>query len=621
MSEPPETAAVVAEPKRSAHPRFGEAMSHAAAHRWGEAERVLQAILKDAPRDAPAWNALGYVAYSTARHRNARDAFGRAIALSPATALYRVHLGAACRALGEVEVAVAHYREALRIEPDNSVALGNLGNALRELGKTDEAIVCYSRSVALAPDAVGNRVNLAQGLTQAKLYERALHHLREAIRRDPNSAEAYKTMGNALFGKADYAGAIDAFRKALDLSPRDHEVHHNVATALQYLGRIEEAEEHYQAAVALKPDSSATLRQLASVKRIETSDAELRQLESLLATATDPTERADALFGLAKAYDDLGRDDAAFASLQAGNQIVRMGLDYDWRRNIAYTEQLIAAFQPGFFAQRRDWGLSSDVPVFVVGMPRSGTTLVEQILASHPSVFGAGELLKLNDLVNGLPKRFGLEGTTVQAILQLNQAQLREVASDYLQHMRLLDATAMRITDKMPFNFRHMAVIALMFPNARVIHCRRDPLDVCLSCYFAKFREQLDFSFNLIELGRYYAAYHRLMQHWRRVLPLSMLEIRYEDLVADQETKSRELVAFCGLEWDDRCLEFYRTARPILTASNWQVRQPIYQRSVGRWRRYERHLAPLAATLRRLGVEPSPLPPDGAAAGAHEPRP
>jgi tetratricopeptide (TPR) repeat protein len=602
---------VSAAPKVSSHPRYSEALGHTTARRWDAAERVLQAILKEAPRDAVAWDAMGYVAYSTNRNDKARTAFANAVRLSPSTASFHVHLGAACRALGETDQAIAHYRQALRLEPKDAVALGNLGNVLRQIGKVDEAIHCYSKSVALLPESNGARINLAQALTQTKLYDRSLFHIREVLRRDPKSAEAYKAMGNALFGKADYEGAIVAFRKAIELGPSDHEIHHNAATALQYLGRLQEAEEHYRTAMALKPDSSTTLRQLAGVKRFATTDTELTQLESLLATSRDATQRSEVLFGLAKAYDDLGRYDDAFERLQAGNQIIRMGLNYDWARNAAYTDQLIAAFQPSFLLERQDWGLESDVPMFVIGMPRSGTTLVEQILASHPRVFGAGELLKLNDLYNELPKRLGVTGTTVQAVRGMSQAQSREVATDYLKHLRSFDPTATRITDKMPFNFRHLGVIALLFPNARIIHCQRDPLDVCLSGYFAKFREPLDFTFNLIELAKYYYDYHRLMEHWRRVLPLAMIDVRYEDLVADHEAKSREIVAFCGLEWDDRCLEFYRTERPILTASNWQVRQPIYHSSVGRWRRYERHLAPVVATLRRSGV---PLAAHGARA-------
>lgn len=582
--------------------RLAEALGHATAKRWDKAEKVLQAIVGETPRDAGAWDLLGYAAYSAGRARTAKDAFGRAVALAPSSAAYRVHLGAACRALGEIDEAIAHYRRALQLAPDEPTALGNLGNALRQQGKLDEAIVCYGKCVSLAPDSVPARVNLAAALVQARRHDRALYHLREALRRDPRSAEACKGMGNALFGKADYRGAVEAYDRAVELGARDHEVHHNAATALQYLGRMDEAESHYRKAVALRPDASMTLRQLAGVKRFESADAELRHFESLLASATGARQRADVYFGLAKAYDDLGRYDEAFACLQAGNQIVRMDINYSAGRTAAQTDRVIATFRRGFFAKRRGWGLDSDLPVFVVGMPRSGTTLVEQILASHPRVFGAGELTRLFELANDIPRRAGMPDSPNEAVAALGRPAWRELASEYLAHLRSFDAEAARITDKMPFNFRLLGMAAVMFPNARIIHCLRDPLDTCLSCYFTAFRDTLSFSFNLIELGRYYLDYRRLMAHWRRVLPLPMLEVRYEDLVADQETVSRRIVAFCGLEWDDRCLEFHRTERPVLTASTWQVRQPIYATSVGRARHYARQLAPLSAVLRRAGA-------------------
>jgi hypothetical protein len=234
-------------------------------------------------------------------------------------------------------------------------------------------------------------------------------------------------------------------------------------------------------------------------------------------------------------------------------------------------------------------------------MPRSGSTLVEQIVASHPNVFGAGELPHFHRTAVELP---AIQNTTTsypECAALMNDSTVARLADEYLTHLDALSPHADRVTDKMPENFQHLGLISLLFPHARVIHCQRDPLDTCLSCYFLDFTGWLPFTYDLTKLGQYYQQYLRLMAHWRTALPTPVLEVRYEDLVADKEAVSRRMIAFCGLDWDDACLAFHETDRPILTASHWQARQSIYKSSVGRWRRYEQHLGSLKQALAGAG--------------------
>jgi len=262
---------------------------------------------------------------------------------------------------------------------------------------------------------------------------------------------------------------------------------------------------------------------------------------------------------------------------------------------------VIATFGAEFFARTDRAGSQSELPVFIVGMPRSGTTLVEQILASHPMVHGAGELDYMRRIMQTLPERLGVQRPIPECAANIDTALAERIAEEHLQHLREHSASALRITDKTPSNFLRLGLIALLFPKARIIHCQRDPLDTCLSCYFLRFGQGQAFAYDLDDLGRYYRDCARLMEHWRRVLPSPLLEVPYEALVADQEGWSRRLIAFLGLDWDDRCLAFYRSERQVKTASVWQVRQPVYASSIGRWRRYAKHLGPLFAAL---GIEP-----------------
>jgi len=300
-------------------------------------------------------------------------------------------------------------------------------------------------------------------------------------------------------------------------------------------------------------------------------------------------------FALGKAYQDVKNYERAFAYLSKGNQIKRGSINFDLATVQEACDRTIKEFSRELFAQNRAVGFNSELPIFILGMPRSGTTLVEQILASHPQVHGAGELPYLQQLAKALSRKLGRPFP--EGVGKIDPGSWQGLGKNHVQAMRKIAPRARYITDKMPDNFWRVGTIHLMLPQAKIIHCVRNPADTCLSCYQKLFTQGQEFSYDLQDLGHYYQVYHRLMQHWQAVLPGPILEVRYEDVVANQDGKAREILAFCGIEWDDACLAFYQTDRPVMTASTAQVRQPIYTTSVERWRRYERQLAPLLEAL------------------------
>jgi Sulfotransferase family len=308
-------------------------------------------------------------------------------------------------------------------------------------------------------------------------------------------------------------------------------------------------------------------------------------------------QRMQLHFALGKAYDDLDRGDDAFAHMQAGNRLKRQTAGYEEARSLNFFERIKTAFSADFTAKAHK-GYADAAPIFVIGMPRSGTTLVEQIISSHPSVGAAGEISALNDAVRTL-------GAFPDAIGHASDEALSRAAEKYVRKLRTYAPDAAYVTDKAPSNFYLIGFIHLALPDAKIVHVMRDPVDTCLSCYSKLFTRGQGYSYDLAELGRYYRAYNDLMRHWRDVLPEGrVLDVRYEDVVADIEGQAQRLLSHCGLAWDDRVLSFHQSARTVSTASASQVRRPIYASSVARWRRYEAHLAPLIDTLGDLVVRP-----------------
>lgn len=612
---------------------FAEACRHHQAGRLPEAERTYRQFLAVNPRQPDALHLLGVVAYQSGRQEAAVDLIGQAIGLRDDVPVYHNNLGIALGELGRFGEAVTHYKRALTLKPDFVDARFNLGNALQEQGRLDEAIAHYQRAIAFKPGYAEAHNNLGNGLKQQGKLDEGMVHYQRAIALKPDYAEAHNNLGIVLKEQGKLDEAMVHFQRAVALKPGSVDAHTNLGNGFKQQGKYGEAMAHYQHAIALKPDYAGAhnnlgialkelgqfdeaqraseralelaprngryYRQLFDGRRVVAGDRGLAAAEKLAEDmASLPVEdQRELYFALGKAYADLEQRERSFRHFLEGNALKRRVSVYDEPEMLGLLGRIRTVFTAELMHDKRGLGDPSMVPIFIVGMPRSGTTLVEQILASHPKVFGAGELQEFSKAVTGLGMPNGALSFP-EAVPALSEQQLRQLGTSYLDVVGAVAPEAERITDKMPANFSFVGLIHLALPNARIIHMRRDPVDTCLSCFSLLFAGDLPYCYDLGELGRYYRAYQTLMEHWRQVLPAGvMLKIRYEEVVADVERQARQIVAHCGLEWDDACLAFYKTQRPIRTASATQVRQPIYSTSVGRWKSYQHLLQPLIKEL------------------------
>ena len=428
--------------------------------------------------------------------------------------------------------------------------------------------------------------------------DEALAQFRKAVSIDPNHVQAHNKLGYMLYrlGRADEA--MTHYQRALALKPDHAEAHCGLGKVLAAVGRLEEARRAYDAAIAFAPRDAGNYFYLGRAVRFVRDDRHFLAMQDLARdmSSLSTQQQIQLHFALAKAFSDVGEHDRSFHHLREGNVLRRQQIPYDEEKTLGRLERIQAVFTPSLMRDRAGLGEPSSVPIFIVGMHRSGTTLVEQIFASHPKCFGAGEVTEMGAIVDQLHGPNGSEFP--ETVPSLSQAQLRELGGCYLGKIRRLSATADRITDKEPSNFVYAGLIHLLFPNARIIHTRRDPRDTALSCFSLMFTQGPGHYCDLAQLGRFYRHYQALMAHWRDVLPPDvMLEIDYEALVEDFEGQTRRLVAHCGLDWDDSCLSFHQNKRAVLTANSALVREPIYRSSVGRWRNYEKFLEPFMHAL------------------------
>ncbi|MDE2133896.1 MAG: sulfotransferase [Alphaproteobacteria bacterium] len=541
------------------------------------------------------------VLHSMGRHGEALSCLQRSLALDPDSLETHVLLGNVLAALGRHDEAVAAFEKALELRPDVASTLNNLGNSLGALGRHEQALACFERALAVQPTFVLAHYNFGMALAALSRHEEAVAHFRIVASEWPGHPGALYNLGNSLSAAFRAAEALEVFEQLLAIDSRVMPAHLGAGNALQALGRFTEARGAYERALALAPDVPTLHRAVAEIKQFREGDPQLKAMEALARDMArfPEQERISLHFALAKAYDDLGQHMSAFEHLRSGNALKRRTIVYDEAAQLGALHDIESAFTADLMQARRGQGDPSELPVFILGMPRSGTTLIEQVLASHPRAFGAGELRHLLDLVEEghAGARFPFD------FASLSDEGLFRLGSLYAARLKSHAPQADRIADKLPANFRYVGLIHLALPKARIIHVSRDPVDTCFSCYSKLFVNGLEFTCDLGELGRYYRAYEILMAHWRRILPEgAMIEVQYEDLVADFETQARRIVEYCGLEWDERCLRFHEAERPIYTVSVQQVRRPLFRSSVGKWRPYKKHLSVLLETL---GIDPT----------------
>lgn len=607
------------------------ARSHFQRGRLREARAAFEELLRRDPRDAEASYTLGAIAGQERRFEDAIHHFGQTVQLQPDAVVAHCGLGAAYKALGRFAEAEGAFREAVRLQPGYAEALlelaysllgqkkvaeaercfrevltlrpttaeahhglGEVHGARREL---DEEIRCYRQALSLNPKLPMTHHRLGIALLVMGMFEESLEQFAAVLRLQPDLVEAHKYRGIALTKLGKRPEARAAYRKALELNPDYLDASLCEADLLEQEGEVEEAYGKIVPFLERGEQHPALGMVFANLcRRLGRCQEAVDYLEGLIAHQQLPVAgREQVHFALGKVYDGLGEYDAAFASFRKANDL--RPHRFNPESHTATFTALIEMFDRAFLAEASRAQVDSHTPLFIVGMPRSGTSLVEQILASHPEVFGAGELGDIGFFVTELAEgRYGQRGYPV-CFRSLSRAVLDRLARRYLDHLHRLAHGARRVTDKLPQNFQHLGLIALLFPESRVIHCVRDPRDTCLSIYFQPFFENVSFASDLRHCGLYYRQYERLMAHWRQVLDLPILEVRYEDLIAKQDTLSREMVAFAGLEWDERCISFHKTKRTVATCSYEQVQRPIYTSSIARWKHYERHLAPLLEGL------------------------
>ncbi|CAH2407526.1 Sulfotransferase [Mesorhizobium escarrei] len=488
--------------------------------------------------------------------------------------------------------------QSVRLQPKNPDFLNNLGTVMRDLGRVGAAVDFFRGAVAIRPDQLAARDNLGSSLKQLGQFEGAEEIYRGTIGRNPFHVRARIGLAETLQEAGRLEEALAVFREALAIRPKDADLLHGLGVGLMEKGSLAEAAEHFRHALAVDPGMARAWLMLTQVKRQQERDAELAGMEAQHAKAPEGSlARMQLSFGLGKANDDLKDYGRAFDYFSEGNTIRRTGIDYDAGKTRAEFEAMKAVFDKTFFEKHRPSGIVDDTPIFVVGMPRSGTTLVEQIIASHPQVFGAGELGILKTAVG---KQFppGMKGGFPSGIADLPDKAFAEAGQAYLDLLHARYPGFRHVTDKMPGNFLLIGFIHLMLPKARIIHCARDAAATCLSIYKVHFRgDSHRYGYDLGELADFHNLYTDIMAHWRTVLPDVVHDVRYEDFVADQEGQTRALIAYLGLPWDDAVLSFHETDRPVRTASAAQVRQPMYQGSVDLWKRYGDRLKPLLDRL------------------------
>lgn len=542
----------------------------------------LRKAVKLNPKDAQTHNDLGVVLQAAEKAEEAVDSFRRAVEINPNDATAQNNLGVQLHRLSKLDEAVDALERAIQADPGYWIAHNSLGNALLDQGRVADAEASFRRAINFNPGYAVAFNNLGAALHKLEKFDEAADAYRGAVKIDPGLAKAYDGLGKTYMNLESPEESEAAHRQSLKLEPDRANAHHNLGIALQSLGKLKDAEASFRRAIELNPDCGNSYRHLTMSKKFVEKDADLKAMEDLLPRLEDDGEDAMFLcFALGKAYNDLGDYDRAFAHFEKANQIKQASLDYDVSKEEEEARRIAQQFNAEFLGGRGSGGFASEVPIFVLGMPRSGTTLVEQILAAHSQVHGAGELEDFYKLAD-----------------EANPDDLERFGRTYVEGLTRRAPEASKITDKMPVNFLYIGLIHMALPEAKIIHCVRDPVDTCLSCYMQFFAESQDFTYDLTDLGRYYLMYAKLMNHWRAVLPEKILDVHYEDVVADQEAQTKRLLDFCDLQWEDACLDFHKAKRSVRTASLAQVRRPVYTGSVKRWERYKDHLGPLLKALK-----------------------
>lgn len=612
----------------SYHANLGEVLRQRG-HTADALQALRQAIKLD-PKNAQALNNLGIIHYERKEYDEAVACYKGALAMRPKMAEALNNLGNALRMTGDPDAAMTAYQDALTVREHYPEAYNNLGTLLNQDQRSDEAEHALKKAIAQSPRYVEAHNNLASLYFSQKRDVDALRILGDALKfaprnpqtllltariqmrrnnlvaaeqacrmvvaDDKTNADALTVLGQILHETDRYEEAIVVLKEALKQQADNAEALNFYGVALKSIGRLDEARENILAALKINDGMYGAYANLNDLVDFSKEDDLFNRMEAILESATDleADQFTPLHFAYAKALDDRGDHARALEHYIVGGRMKRSQLTYVEEETFAFFDAIKNAFPKGVFSKRAFAGLETERLVFIVGMPRSGSTLVEQILASHPDIHGAGEVKYLSRSLGLLRDRFPSLQRYPQMMDKVTPAQLEIAANNYLQSITAGAGDAKRVTDKLLTNYFFVGLIHLLFPKAKIINTLRDSVDTCLSGFTKLFKDDMPHSYDLGELGRYYAEYAKLMEHWKHVLPRGvMTSVVYEDVVNDTEKAAMKLIEFIGLEWNDKCLDFHNSERPVKTASVAQVRKPIYKSAVNRHKKYGDKLRPL----------------------------
>lgn len=594
------------------------------------------------PNSAIALSNLGIAFYDSKQYEQAENCHQRALYINPKLACSLNNMGSIYKINGNIPQAIAFYQAAMTASPFFVDPLNNLGVLYLQQQEFKQALECLHRAITLVPSFTDAHCNMGLVLIGLDQCEEALVYFEKALKLTPDYAEAYYGMAKMYLHQYDFLESEKYAHKAIAINPQQVEFYQLLAEIYQEQGKNAESLIYLDHAISIDPSVSSlyiskgnvfmeigeiskaedqflkitdnpdiNVRTLAyyCLTQLYQSEVNHSHIKSLLWMADhiqdiSPPKQAYVYFALGKCHDDLGEHKKAFTYFQKGCDLKRQRITYHMTEQAHLTHKITNIFTEEKIEYLRTFAHASTLPIFIIGMPRSGTTLVEQIIASHPDVYGAGELAHLNNIIQWPMDLDNIKLHYPENILHLSSDDYRMMTEKYLSYLMHISSDKIRITDKMPNNFIALGLIHALFPNAKIIHVKRNPIDTCLSCYTKLFSKGHYYSYDLEELGKYYLYYEMIMNHWRRILPShAWLDIHYEDITCHLEEKAKQLIAYCDLTWDPTCLTFYQSKRNIRTASFMQVRQPVYKSSVNRWRHFENELKPLIKILNQAGSQ------------------
>ena len=599
----PEKALSILEPLAKAHPDSADLLHElglalGATGRGEEAIEVLRRALRLNPRHGGAWRSLGDQLHAAGEEAASLDAFEKHLQVS--TSHPELVEAADLFRRGGIAKAERLTREVLKKDPTDVVAIRLLANIGVKVGQYQDARNLLERCLELAPDFHMARHSYAIALFRSQELEAAIKQLDILLKAEPMNPSYLILKATVLVRMGAHAEALGMHEHILKHYPNQAGPHMNYGHTLKSVGRVDEAIQAYRKSIELSPAIGESYWSLANLKTFRFTDDDIAQMRGqIVEEGGDPEEQAHLAFALGKAYEDRKDYDQSFHFYERGNAIRGKQHHHSAKKNVFDTVRQIKTLDKAFFEARKGYGCPAPDPIFVVGLPRAGSTLLEQILASHSQVEGTAELSDVIAISRklGEKSRKNPAGKYPEILSDLSAGQFSALGEGYIESTRIQRSDLPFFIDKMPNNFQHIGLIHLILPNAKIIDARRHPMAGCFSGFKQLFARGQTYTYSLTDIGRYYRDYVTLMDHWDEVLPGRVLRVQYEDMVADTENQVRRLLNYCGLEFEEQCLRFYETKRAIRTPSSEQVRQPVYTEGLDQWRNYEKHLDPLKKAL------------------------